>query len=226
MTISLLLLITAIVFGQEPGKGSDTIYGLDPVLHNGKLYTYYPPPGTGGHQYFVSSTYPTGTIRVRGNTYTNQRLNYDVYNQQLILFYRNYDGSGKTIMVSDAWLEGFSFGSTSFIMLPSADSVKHIYQELGSGLNKILYLWRKDWMLEPSMGAHLYIFTPMVKEKFLYSGNKMLSFRNNRTFLRLFSIDKQLLIKRYMRQQHLNINKAPDSQVVALLDFINSINQR
>ena len=41
-------------------------------------------------------------------------LNYDIYNQQLILKYKNNIGAANLIIISDAWLESFSFKGHKF----------------------------------------------------------------------------------------------------------------
>ncbi len=33
--------------------GIDDVYGSDPLLYNGRYYTFFPPPNTGGNQYLT-----------------------------------------------------------------------------------------------------------------------------------------------------------------------------
>ncbi|MHC1707296.1 MAG: hypothetical protein AB9842_07205 [Bacteroidales bacterium] len=226
LIFSLLTLLYHTVPAQDENQSVSSLIGIDPVLHNGKQYTYYPPLGTGGHQYYSSSHYPTGKLWIRGNVYENQRLNYDVYNQHLILFYKDADGSGKTIIVSDAWLEAFTLGSSKFIFIPDNDSIKHIYQEIGNGSMKVLFRWRKEWILEPSVGAHMYIFTSPAREMFLFENSSLRAFNNNRSFVNLFKTEEQALVKKYLRQHHIKIKKADTDKIVRLVDYINSISTR
>lgn len=217
----LCLLFSSHLQGQDSIRNTDDIYGLDPVLHNGKQYLYYPPPGTAGHQYFASATYPSGSLWIRGQQYDNQRLNYDIYHQQLILFYKNTDGSGKTIVVSDAWLEKFTLGNYNFMTFSGKDTVTQIYQYLGESPVKILYKWRKDWILEPSMGASLYIFTRPAKEKFILKDHILSAYNSNRSFIQIFSPAQQPQIKKYMRQHRIKVKKADDAKMTGFIEFIN-----
>lgn len=213
-------------YAQDSIIDSDDVYGLDPVLLNGKLYNYYPPPGTGGSQYFSGSFYPTGSVWIRGVEYDSMRLNYDVYHQQLILFYKKPDGSNKTISVSDAWVDAFTLGSTRFIFKMTADSGKRIYQELGAGPQKLLYAWSKNWVMDPSVGAYVYIFTPAVKTQYLFSDNKMLLFATNRSFIKLFSTAAQPVVRKYIRQNRIRVKKASDAKMSQLMEYINKLNLR
>ena len=70
------LLLPAIVLwafsvsAQDTKKNSDQIYGFDPLLYNGRVYYFYPQPGTGGSQYLFDSFDESGSITIRGVTYT------------------------------------------------------------------------------------------------------------------------------------------------------------
>ena len=109
LPLFLLLLLTAVssinAFAQASSVNHDPVYGFDHLLYNGKVYSFYPLPGTGGTQYLFDTFDSLGSITVRGVTYTNISLNYDIYNQLLILKYKNAFGSQSMIEISYAWLE-------------------------------------------------------------------------------------------------------------------------
>ena len=217
----LLLLLLAVVsntaISQSLSDNHDPVYGYDPLLYNGRIYYFY-QPGTGGTQYLHENFDTRGTITLRGTTFTNLSINYDVYNQILVLKYKDAIGSNKLIEVSYAWLESFTLGGYPFEYIGESNETRRFYQVLGSGSKKILYYYRKDMLLHNQAISGLYYFSKTIKEKYVLNDNHIVKFNNNKGFLAAFSTDQQVLIKKYIRKQNINVKKAND---VILTDLIN-----
>src|SRR5512145_1757956 len=111
LLINFLLILPGMLPAQMAASNLDEVYGLDPVLYNGKKYTYFLPSGTGGHQYLFSPDYFVGSVTIKGQTFEGITLNYDICNQQLLLQYAIEAGSLRIIEVSKAWLESFTLGN-------------------------------------------------------------------------------------------------------------------
>jgi hypothetical protein len=169
----ILLFTVSGVAAQQTSISTDEVYGSDPLLYNGKYYTFFPPLNTGGNQFLTDRQFEVGSVTIRGVTYTDLLLNYDIYNQQLILKYKNRTGATNLIIVSDAWLESFSFGGISFEMISTPDTLKRIFQVLGTGPNRILYYWKKNLSLDSFYGAKNHIFSVAKKEMNVFTGNQI-----------------------------------------------------
>ena len=142
--ISLLLLFNLSgISAQQSSIGVDDVYGSDPLVIQWKTLYFFPPSNTGGNQYFSGPRFETGSATIRSVTYNGLALNYDIYNQKLILEYKNNLGATSLIIISDAWLETFSFKGLNFELISSQDTLKRIYQVLGTGPDRILYYWKK-----------------------------------------------------------------------------------
>lgn len=202
---------------QVPTNDHDPVYGYDPLLYNGKLYYFY-KPGTGGTQYLHENFDTQGTITLRGITFTNLSINYDIYNQILVLKFKDAIGSNKLIEVSYAWLESFTLGGYPFEYIGESNSTRRIYQVLGSGSKKILYFYRKDMLLHNQAISGLYYFSKPIKEKYVFIDNRIVKFSNNKGFISAFSPTQQVLLKKYMRKQSINVKNASD---IVLTDLIN-----
>ena len=199
------------------------VYGLDPSLYNGRHYTFFPPLNTGGNQYFSGVRFETGSATIRGVTYNELALNYDIYNQQLILEYKNNLGAPSLIIISDAWLESFSFKGLNFEIISSQDTLKRIYQVFGERPNRIFYFWKKILNLENFQGSKNHNFSSARKEMNVYTGNQILRYRNNKTFYSLFGSDKGIAIKDYLRKNRINVKKASDQKMTELILFCNTL---
>lgn len=212
-----------VVSAQQSVTNDDKIYGLDPLLFNGRSYTYFLPEGTGGNQFFTDSNFESGSVTIRGITFEALALNYDIFNQQLLLQYKNRLAATRVLIISDAWLESFSMKGLNFEIISSQDTLKKIYQVLGSGTNRLLYHWKKELKLDNVAGSKNYIFTSAKKEMYLNTDSRIVRYRNNRLFCSLFNLSYRGSIKEYLHKNKINVKKAVDQTMIRLISYCNSL---
>jgi hypothetical protein len=211
---------------QQTNNITDPVYGTDPLLINGKYYTFLLPSNTDGNQYFTGLQFEAGSATIRGVTYTGLLLNYDIYNQQLILNYKNNIGAGNLLTLSDAWLEKFSFRGYDFELISTQDSLKKIFQVLGTGQNRILYYWTKDLALDSFHGARNHTFSSAKREMNILSGTQIFKYLNNKGFISAFEPGERTVIKEYLQRNHVKVKKAPDLTMTEVINYCNSIDTR
>jgi hypothetical protein len=210
------------IAAQQTNESIDDVYGSDPLLFNGKYYTFYPPLNTGGTQYLIDRQFELGTAKLRGVTYSNLNLNYDIYNQQLILKYISNTGANNMIIISDAWLESFSFKGMNFELIPTQDTLKRIFQVIGTGADRICYSWRKELDLDNFYGAKNHVFSVPRKEMSVISGTNFTKFWNNKSFCALFDPEKKVAVKGYLRKNSIKVRKADDQKMAELINYCNT----
>jgi len=208
---------------QSSISSLDKVYGLDPVLYNGKIYSYFLASGTGGTQFLFDPDFTEGSATIRGITYDKLDLNYDVFNKQVIFQYEPREGGRKQIVLSDAWLDKFNLGNVHFEMLAIEDTIRQIYQVIGIGPYRVLYSWRKDLALDTHLGATNHVFSKPIRTAFLFEGGRLRKFKNNKSFVALFNPTGQTALKKYLRQKHVNLKKASDEVIIQLLNYCNSL---
>jgi hypothetical protein len=199
------------------------VYDSDPVLYNGKVYTFFTSPQTRGHQFFSDPEFIYGDVTIRKTHYSDLIINYDIYNQQLILKYTSNLGAVRIIIVSDAWLEAFSFNNINFWIADPGNQQKKIYQVLGKGPYHILYHWKKDLELDNFHGAKNFVFSKPQREMNLLVEDDIFKYWNNKSFYSLFDQGKSDLIKEFLKRQKINVKKADDMSITKLIDFCNSL---
>jgi hypothetical protein len=192
-------------------------------LHNGSFYSYFVPSDTKGHPFFSGPDFVTGAVSLRGVRYDHLALKYDVVNKLLVFQYQNPTGGVQRLVLSDAWMESFDLGPTHFELYTFQDTVKHIYQAIGKGPQKILYSWNKQRTLDNQMGSSHFTFTPLKKRSYLYSGQTITEYKNNKGWTHLFEASKQSMIKKYLVQHHINVRKAADQVMNELITYCNSL---
>jgi hypothetical protein len=209
---------------QSTGHSPDLVYGNDPLLYNGRIYSFFPVAGTGGTQYFSEKFDSQGSVVLRGVTYKDRTINYDLYNQQLVLNYKNALGSTCIIEISKAWLELFDFNGRHFEIETGADTTKRIYQVLGDGALKLMYFHRKELLIDTHSASRNHYFSEIIREMYINTDNRLVKYNNNKSFLSVFSKPKQELIKKYLRKQNIKVKRANDNIMTQLINYCNTLN--
>lgn len=209
-------------FPQDAAQLAGKAYGPDQTLFNGKKYSYYPPYLTKGHQYLISSAFVDGTVTLRGTCYRQVDLNYDIFNQQVLMYCRGQCGTVNILEVSGAWLEGFTLGEKRFEILDIGRGPL-IYQVLGDGEVRILYLWRKSLELETIIGSSGYVFSSPVREAFLLRDDRPQRFGARNSLLRLFGKEERAAVRNYLHRQRIRLKRADDREMTSLAAFIENL---
>jgi hypothetical protein len=222
LLVILLFILSGRLISQDVALDMGRVYGLDPLLYNGKKYSYFMPHGTGGNQFLTSTDYYYGEVTIRGKRFEGVSLNYDIYNQQLLLQYMNESGAGEIIEISKAWLESFRLDNMLFRYLSFEDGPR-FYQVLGEGPLFILYYYRKDLKLDYANGTSNFAFTPPKKSRFVLIKDKFGQFGNNRGFVSLFDPSVKTAIRGYIRDKGINVKKASDQTMTELINYIGNL---
>jgi hypothetical protein len=222
LLIILLFSFSGNLISQDAAMEMDRVYGLDPLLYNGKIYTYFLPAGTGGNQFLYSAEFIKGDVVIKGVRFLDILLNYDIFNQQLLLQYTGETGAINIIEISKAWLESFRLGKSEFRYL-SFEKSPRIYQVLGDGPLFILYAWRKDLKLDVTNGAHNFIFTPAVKNKYVLIGDNLLTFRGKRSLVSVIGPEYKTEIRNYIHVHRIKMKHASDETMTELINYIGNL---
>jgi hypothetical protein len=219
---NLLLLPSEVHAQQQTGTPYD-IYGPDPLLYNGRFYTFFLRQGTIGNPFLTDESFINGAVMLRGVEYTGLDLNYDVYNQQLVLRYSNNLGAKSLITLSDAWLESFTINEKKFKTIIFSDTTKKIFQVIGSGPLYLLDYHSKTMMLDNQMASGNYKFVAAKPLRYLQMGDRLLSYKGNRRFISLFTEGKQASVRKYIREHNIQLRKMPLEQLDGLINFCNTL---
>jgi hypothetical protein len=236
LILSFLIFFPGKIFSQDTFSEQDKLYGLDQLVYNGKKYSYFLPSGTGGTQYLDSEVFLPGNIvferkgevEKRGSREAGKQggmeflLNYDVYNQKLLLKYNDEMGAEQIIEASEAWLKGFTLGPREFILLETNND-QHFYQVLGDEKYKVLYFWRKTLKLINTATSSNYTFSAPVKTRFVMINGEIHPFGSKGSFIKLFGPDHRIEIRSYIQSNGISMKNSPDDVISALIDYISNL---
>lgn len=196
-------------------------YGSDADLVNGEKY-YYPYRQSDGNPFFFSESRPA-KIRIHNKEFEGQQLRYDVFNQKLILDFKDIYGSTSSLVLRDEWVESFAFENQNFLRMKGPEGKSGYYQIVAGGYVKCVYAWSKDHLLNLNSGVQSYYFTEPIKDSYLVIDGQFYPFRSNKSFLKAFDPERQKTVKQFMKQSGVKLNKAPDSQVRHIVEYCNSL---
>jgi hypothetical protein len=222
LLLTYFILISGLIFSQELFMKQDKVYGPDPLVYNGKKYSYFLPSGTGGHQFRFSEEFVRGSIIVRGKIVNDVLINFDVYNQKLLLKFFDETGSEQILEVSEAWLEGFSLHGSDFKYL-SFDGKSKFYQVLGKGKYQVLYHWRKNLELANAPGTSGHTFTKPVRSQYVMMDEMIRAFRSNGSFIKTFNPALKEKIRDYLHDNDISVKNAPDEKITDLINYISNL---
>lgn len=196
-------------------------YGSDADLVNGEKY-YYPYRQSEGDPFFFSEP-RTALIRIHEKEFEGQLLRYDVFNQKLILDFKDIYGSNSSLVLRDEWVESFAFDNQNFLRMKGPGGKPRYYQIVAEGYVSCVYAWSKDHLLNLNSGVQSYYFTEPIKDSYLVIDGKFYPYRSNKAFLKAFDPERQKTVKQFIKQARVKLNKASDSQVRHIVEYCNSL---
>jgi hypothetical protein len=196
-------------------------YGSDADLVNGEKY-FNPYSRSDGTPFLEQDPGPA-FITIRGKEFRDQRLKYDIFNQQLVLDYKDLYGSINSLVLRSEWVESFGFGTRFFRKMSGPAGGKGYYQVIHEGVISCYYRWSKQYLLNLNSGVQNYYFTEPLKAAFLEVDGQFTPIRNNRTFLRTFGEADRKSIKHFLRQSKIRVNRADDPGMRHLMEYCNTL---
>ena len=161
-------------------------------------------------------------MTLKGKCYQDINLNYDIFNQQLLLKFEDETGVLNIIEVSKAWLTSFRRGNLNFEFL-NLEQEPRFYQVLGEGPVRILYYWRKNLNLNDAVGSSNFIFTHAIRDSYVLMDGQLKPFRTNRSLIRLFDPGHRPEIKSYLRKNKIKVKETSDQAMAEMITFISNL---
>ena len=211
-------------YGYGQCQSQSELFGLNPELYNGCLYTYWLNKDTDGNQYFDSPEFRNGYAILNGKKYDNILLNLDIVNELPLLQFTQKNGFTASLILPVNQLEEFSLGNQRFRLFSSeSDSVKQIYQVIGTDSIQIFYHWAKrikSGGVSTSNQIEI-IYEPI--KRFLLLDGKLCSYSSKSSFIKRFPKDYRSKITAFMKEIGMKRMKDSEQKVEALIDYCNTL---
>ena len=195
--------------------------GSDQNLINGIQY-YNRYQGIMNHPYLRGEACLTGSVVISGRRYDRVMINYDIYNQNLILRYENKYRAINKIIIDPAHIDAFSIGNRNFRKLSFGDEEPRLYQLVNAGGITCYIHWRKRKLETMDNLQYAFYFTEPEKSYYLEIEGKAIYLRRLKDMIALFPEIPGRSIRRYVWNQEIRFRDMTTEQLSGLLEFIAS----
>lgn len=189
----------------------------DPLLHNGTVYNFISVK-TEGHQFLEGDTFFKGSVTIGNKTYENLYLNYDIYNQEVLLRIE-MDRTSKIISLPKERISEFTIGNRSFVVLHDRQWEYSIYEITGNRELAMLYRWNRDIKVSSNNDVYNYFYTDAKRTMSLLRPTGLTKIRGKRDFLNAFEDNERAALKRYMRTNKIRFRAMQKSEMKKLINY-------
>lgn len=195
----------------------------DPVIQNGIYYTY-PYYNAIGHPFLGQKEFETGSVIFREKSYKELSINYDLFNQQLILS-RELDGVLQMNLMATQFVSGFYLKGKQFTKADFIGGDTEFFQVISeTGTISCYYSWYKERReVRDSGNRSIYSFSDQRSKRYLYLGGQLTRYKNNKSFLKIFPDASRALIKDYLQENHLLVLEASDQAMLSLIGYCDRV---
>lgn len=193
-------------------------YGTDASLLNGKLYQniYYRDEGTA---FLFDQICDTSFLRMNDQIYLNQRLRYNVYEQN-VLVYDGKDKSSLAYMPPLALVSEFSIHHSLFRKYRFADEVPAFYEVVFDGDVQCLYQWSKTRdQTGASAKVQGYGFSDKERKSYLLINDELLRYRSRGSFVKHFPKAHRKAIVSYIKEHDIDVSYSANYEISSLMTF-------
>lgn len=217
IVLYILLYISTYSFSQGTNVAK---LGLDNRLYNGRYYTYFVSKDIKGNQFLKSKNYSNGKVWKNDAEFKNIFLNFDVYNQDLVLKFDTREGATKLIIVSKTYLDSFYLDNRMFVIDKTIDNEFSIFQKVEHNGIKFLMHKYKELVLISKLNEIQHQFTKVKSLMYFVDENKSYAVTRNKHLLNIVDKKNEKGIKEFLKSHKYRIQNMSDDQLLELLVFI------
>ena len=198
-------------------------YGFDQELVNGVFFMNRYLKAL-GHPFLWEDQFVKGTLVYHHKVYNELMMKYDIYEQKLLINY-HFDDKQVTFLAINEFITEFRFDGKLFRYFSFHDMKPAFFQVIsGDHELKCLYYWYKDRReSNHNRTFSSYEFSESLRKSYLLMQDKLIPFRNNRTFVKSFPFEVQDQISNYMRSKKIKVRTCDDNIMLQLMNYCNKL---
>lgn len=197
-------------------------YGQDQELVNGMQY-YNRHPLSMGNPYLLEGRMSLGSITIRGESYQDVWLRYDIHSQQVEVEYQTINGAGNQVILVSDRLDKFTIGELFFRKMTIDMEREQIFQVIDAGRLIFYISWEKR--LVPVSGNSKFIeeFTSAKRSYQLEMDGSVHVFKNKKRFIKLFPEIIQKDVKKLFRKHNIYFRTASPAQLERFMQEVSGL---
>ena len=202
----------------ELKENFDHLNGPDYNLLNGRQYNLL-YTGT-SHPYFNSDRYRFGSILLNGERYDSVLINYDIYNQQVILQVPgNISGQYMKVVLNRELIDHFKIDGLTFRLMSFPEIGTSFFQVVSSGDISCLLLWKKKLYRSPVSSITSNKYLKQSRGIYIQKEAQLFLVKNRSSFTDIFDEIYREEIKGFLRREKIRFRNASDEKLGDLMNF-------
>jgi hypothetical protein len=195
----------------------DQLNGPDYTLLNGRQYERLKSGNS--HPFFKTEQYRPGNAFLNGEAYDSVTINYDIYDQQLILQYPGNSGQDLQIVLNRKMIDHFQIDGLTFKRMSFPETGSAFFQMLYWGDISCFLRWEKTLIRSTVSGTTNYKYSKQSRWVYLQRKGHLFHIKNSSSFANVFDEAYRKEIKDFLRREKINFRNASDEQLGKLMDF-------
>lgn len=202
----------------ELKENFDHLNGPDYNLLNGRQY--YPLFSGISHPYFNTDRYRPGSLLLNGEAYDSVTINYDIFDQQVILQYPvNISDQNIKVVLNRELIDHFKIDGKTFRKMSFPETGSSFFQVVSSGDLSCFLHWEKRLNRSTYSGNTSYNYSKQSREIYLQKEGQLYVVRSRSSFTGMFDEAYQKEIKGFLRREKIRFRNASDAKLGELMNF-------
>ncbi len=197
----------------------------DPLLVNGRIYRKFKPNAQSDPFLFSTNWHPA-VVYVKGQTFPNRQVKYDIYQDALILRIQNATANYDQIRLNGSFVDSFLMaGNHMFIHnrnLGFSELDVEYVERIAAGNISMIRIYEKSFIEIYNNFTPQGSYGDTNSKEYLVQNGKLANVSKKRLYLRAFSDNKQA-IRKYMRTNNIVYRKATKNQLINLMNYCNAL---
>lgn len=195
----------------------------DPLIQNGVYYSY-PYYNAIGHPFLDRKEFETASVDFRGKNYSGLSLNYDLFNQLIILSWES-EGILQMSLLAPDFVSGFRLKGKHFVKADIQEG-EAVFFQLVSETPRVscYYSWYKERReIRDSGNRSIYSFSDQKSRRYLRLDGQFSRYKSNKSFIKLFPEAVRPQLKTYLHETRLQVMESNDQAMEELIAYCNGI---
>jgi len=232
-TIIILFVFTC-SFSQNPSPPKDITtsdlihyakekYGLDDRLINGKVYQPIHHLAK-GHPYFLNANLKKGTLYIKGTTYKDLDINYNIETDEIILRTQFKNGLITYILLNSSFIDSLSIENHFFInssVITSSNPIGFL-ERLYKGKYSAYLKHNKSFVDTQSLEIQFGEYIDSKEIIYITDGKTFTKINSKNAIINYFPTHKKE-IKKYMRGKSILFNSITSNQLYNLFSYCDKL---
>ncbi len=196
----------------------DKAYGLDVLLNNGRKYYPDSNPVT-GHPFWKSEDSFRGKLTIKGKTFFDQQLKFNLHKQEFLLIYLNLNGQEGQIILNSEVIDSVRTGTVLFVPNKNPEIEQNFIQLIHHGKLDCFIGWYKELKFN-RIGVNIgYMYTSDRRKYYLVNNGVLYPFTGKSAFLRIFEGIQRSAIRKYMSSKRFRFKNMDENELRKLIIY-------